>query len=83
MSEITNLSEYNYCNNINAYSRLKTKVVNIGNTPLGGNYPIRIQSMTNTNTLDTKATVEQSIRMIQAGCEYVRITAPGIKEAEN
>ena len=75
--------ENSYCNNIYAYSRLKTKVVNIGNIPMGGNYPIRIQSMTNTNTLDTNATVEQSIRMINAGCEYVRITAPGIKEAEN
>lgn len=44
---------------------------------------MRVQSMTSTNTLDTKATVEQAIRMINAGCEYVRITAPGIKEAEN
>ncbi len=83
MSEIIKLSEYSYCNNINAYSRFKTRIVNIGDIPLGGSYPIRIQSMTNTNTLNTKATVEQSIRMIEAGCEYVRITAPGIKEAEN
>jgi (E)-4-hydroxy-3-methylbut-2-enyl-diphosphate synthase len=83
MSEITKLSESTYCNNLYAYSRFRTKVVNIGMTPLGGTYPIRIQSMTNTNTLDTKATVEQAIRMIQAGCEYVRITAPGIKEAKN
>lgn len=50
---------------------------------MGGDYPVRIQSMTSTNTMDTLATVEQSIRMIEAGCEYVRITAPGIKEAEN
>ena len=50
---------------------------------MGGYFPIRIQSMTNTNTLDTQATVGQSIRLIEAGCEYVRITAPGIKEAEN
>lgn len=50
---------------------------------MGGSFPIRIQSMTSTNTMDTKATVEQAIRMIMAGCEYVRITAPGIREAEN
>ncbi len=55
----------------------------IGSIPLGGENPIRIQSMTTTNTLDTKATVEQSIRMIDAGCEYVRVTAPSKKEAYN
>lgn len=71
-----------YCNNLLSYSRLNTRVVNIGNLPLGGHHPIRIQSMTNTNTMDTKATIEQSIKLIEAGCEYVRITAQGIKEAE-
>jgi len=50
---------------------------------MGGHFPVRIQSMTNTNTLDTQATVEQSIRLIEAGCEYVRITAQGTREAEN
>lgn len=65
------------------YSRLKTRVVPIGDVPLGGNYPVRVQSMTNTDTLDTKRTVEQAIRMINAGCEYVRIAVPGIKETEN
>lgn len=50
---------------------------------MGGENPIRLQSMTTTDTLDTKATVEQSIRMIEAGCEYVRITAPSLKEAQN
>ncbi len=64
-------------------NRFKSRIVNIGDIPLGGNYPIRIQSMTSTNTMDTQATVEQSIRMINAGCEYVRITVQGIKEAEN
>jgi (E)-4-hydroxy-3-methylbut-2-enyl-diphosphate synthase len=63
--------------------RFKTRVVNIGNVPLGGDYPVRVQSMTNTDTLDTKSTVEQAIRMIEKGCEYVRIAVPGIKEAEN
>jgi (E)-4-hydroxy-3-methylbut-2-enyl-diphosphate synthase len=65
------------------YSRFKTRVVNIGGVPLGGDYPVRVQSMTNTDTLDTKSTVEQAIRMIEKGCEYVRIAVPGIKEAEN
>lgn len=58
-----------------------SKVVSIGNLLLGGTHPIRLQSMTSTNTLDTRATVEQSVRMIEAGCEMVRITAPGLKEA--
>jgi len=72
-----------YCNNLYNYSRYKTKEVNIGDLPLGGNNPIRIQSMTTTDTMNTLATVEQSIRMIEAGCEYVRITAPSKNEAEN
>jgi (E)-4-hydroxy-3-methylbut-2-enyl-diphosphate synthase len=58
-------------------------VVFIGTVPLGGNNPIRIQSMTNTDTLDTKASVAQCIRIIEAGADYVRLTAQGIKEAEN
>ena len=65
------------------FFNFKSHLVNIGDVPLGGDNPIRIQSMTSTNTLDTKATVEQSIRMIEAGCEYVRITAQGVKEAEH
>lgn len=60
-----------------------SKEVKIGNIPVGGLNPVRIQSMTSTNTMDTEGTVAQSIRMIEAGCEYVRITAPGLKEAEN
>jgi (E)-4-hydroxy-3-methylbut-2-enyl-diphosphate synthase len=55
----------------------------IGSIPLGGNNPIRIQSMTNTDTLDTKSSVEQCIRIIEAGADYVRLTAQGVKEAEN
>jgi len=58
-------------------------VVHIGDIPLGGHHPIRIQSMTNTNTMDTTATVNQTIRLVDAGCDYVRITAQGPKEAEN
>ena len=55
----------------------------VGNVGVGGDNPIRVQSMTTTDTMDTIATVEQSIRMIDAGCEIVRITAPSKKEAEN
>lgn len=55
----------------------------IGPTPLGGDYPIRIQSMTNTDTLDTKSSVAQCIRIIEAGADYVRLTAQGVREAEN
>src|SRR3569832_1093203 len=72
-----------YCNSLTSYSRYHTRVVNIGDLAMGGDHPIRIQSMTTTDTMDTLGTVEQSIRMIEAGCEYVRITAPSIKEAQN
>ncbi|RCH54274.1 4-hydroxy-3-methylbut-2-en-1-yl diphosphate synthase [Mucilaginibacter hurinus] len=72
-----------YCNSLTEYSRFVTREVQIGDVPLGGSNPIRIQSMTTTDTMDTIGTVEQSIRMIEAGCEYVRITAPSIKEAQN
>jgi (E)-4-hydroxy-3-methylbut-2-enyl-diphosphate synthase len=74
---------YKYCNNLFSYSRFSTREVNIGGVPLGGNNPIRLQSMTNTNSLDTTATVEQCIRIINAGADYVRITTPGTREAEN
>lgn len=72
-----------YCNSLTEYSRYKTRVVNVGDIPCGGDNPIRIQSMTTTDTMDTKGTVEQTIRMIKSGCEYVRITAPSLKEAKN
>ena len=65
------------------YHRRKSSIVQIGNTPLGGEYPVRIQSMTNTSTLDTVASVDQCIRIIQAGADYVRLTAQGVREAEN
>ena len=77
------MSNSKYCNSLTSYSRRKSRIVNIGGIPMGGNHPIRVQSMTTTNTMDTIATVEQSIRMINSGCEYVRITAPSKKEAEN
>lgn len=72
-----------YCNSLNQYKRYKTREVQIGDIPMGGNNPIRIQSMTTTDTMNTLATVEQTIRMVEAGCEYVRITAPSVNESNN
>ncbi|MBE8720220.1 (E)-4-hydroxy-3-methylbut-2-enyl-diphosphate synthase [Sphingobacterium pedocola] len=72
-----------YCNSKNTYSRYKTREVSIGDIPMGGGNPIRIQSMTTVDTMNTLGSVEQAIKMVDAGCEYIRITAPSIKEAEN
>ena len=72
-----------YCESLTEYKRLPTREVKIGHLLLGNNHPIRVQTMTTTDTMDTIATVEQSIRCIEAGAELVRITAPSKKEAEN
>ncbi|WP_436516661.1 (E)-4-hydroxy-3-methylbut-2-enyl-diphosphate synthase [Ekhidna sp. To15] len=72
-----------YCNSLTEYSRRKTREVFIGDVPLGGDNPIRVQSMTTVDTMDTQGSVEQTLRMVESGCEYVRITAPSIKEAQN
>lgn len=72
-----------YCESLTEYKRLKTREVKIGSLLLGNNHPIRVQTMTTTDTMDTIATVEQAIRCIEAGAELVRITAPSKKEAEN
>jgi len=72
-----------YCNSLTGYSRFLTREVKIGDVPIGGNNPIRIQSMTTTDTMDTAATVAQTIRIIESGCDYVRITAPSLNEAQN
>jgi len=72
-----------YCNSLTQLSRLKTREVKIGDLRLGNGHPIRVQTMTTTDTMDTMATVEQTIRCIEAGAELVRITAPSKKEAEN
>jgi len=72
-----------YTESITSYKRLKTREVRIGDLLIGNGHPIRIQTMTTTDTMDTLATVEQSIRCIEAGAEMVRITAPSKKEAEN
>ena len=72
-----------YCRSLSKTKRFNTREVMIGKVGVGGDNPIRIQSMTTTDTLDTKLTIDQSMRMIDAGCEIVRITAPSIKEARN
>ena len=72
-----------YCSSLTRYSRFKTREVKVGGISIGGDNPIRIQSMTTANTMDTEETIAESIRMIKAGCELVRITAPSRKEAEN
>ena len=72
-----------YVKSLTNYERRLTRVVNIGEVPMGGSFPIRVQSMTTIDTMDTKGSVGQCIRMIESGCDYVRITAPSIKEAKN
>lgn len=72
-----------YCSSLTSYQRLKTKEVKIGDLLLGNGNPIRIQTMTTTDTMDTEATVAQCVRCIEAGAELVRITAPSKNEAEN
>jgi (E)-4-hydroxy-3-methylbut-2-enyl-diphosphate synthase len=80
MSSKKNLT---YCLDILNRQRLSTIEVSVGSVNIGGLSPIRIQSMTTTDTMDTDRSVEQSVRMIAAGCEIVRLTAPSKKEAEN
>lgn len=72
-----------YTSSLTEYKRRKTIEVHIGQVPLGKQQPIRVQSMTTVDTMDTEGSIAQSTRMIEAGCEYVRITAPSIKEAQN
>nr|HPR31255.1 flavodoxin-dependent (E)-4-hydroxy-3-methylbut-2-enyl-diphosphate synthase [Prolixibacteraceae bacterium] len=74
---------FNYCKTLTEYRREKTCEVSIGGVPLGGNNPIRIQSMTDTDTLDTEATVQQFLRIVKAGADYVRIAVKTTKDAEN
>ncbi|MDG1857862.1 MAG: flavodoxin-dependent (E)-4-hydroxy-3-methylbut-2-enyl-diphosphate synthase, partial [Emcibacteraceae bacterium] len=72
-----------YCNDPFNRSRLKTLEVYVGSAGFGGKNPIRLQSMTTTDTMDTQKSIEQSVRMIDAGCELVRLTAPSKNEAYN
>ncbi len=71
-----------YAKSLTNYERRLTRVVNIGDVPMGGSFPIRVQSMTTIDTMDIIGSVDQCIRMIESGCDYVRITAPSIKEAK-
>ena len=72
-----------YCRDPFTYHRRKTRVVNVGDVPLGGDHPIRLQSMTISDTMDTDAAVAETIQLVEAGCELVRLTAPSLNEAEN
>jgi len=72
-----------YCNSLTSYQRFITRTVKIGNLTIGGGNPVRVQTMTTTDTMDTDATVAQVIKCIEAGAELVRITAPSKKEADN
>ena len=74
---------FNYIEDLTKYERQKTWEVNIGGVPVGGNNPIRIQTMTDTDSKDTEATVEQLIKVIKAGADYVRVTVKGLPDAEN
>ncbi|HNU78441.1 MAG TPA: (E)-4-hydroxy-3-methylbut-2-enyl-diphosphate synthase, partial [Prolixibacteraceae bacterium] len=74
---------FKYINDLCRFERLKTREVQVGSIPIGGGNPIRIQSMTDTDTRDTEATVSQIIRIIKAGADYVRVTVKGLRDAEN
>jgi (E)-4-hydroxy-3-methylbut-2-enyl-diphosphate synthase len=72
-----------YCPNPFRYERRKTREVRVGNVGIGGNNPIRVQSMITCDTMDTEASIEQTIELAEVGCEIVRITAPTVKDARN
>jgi (E)-4-hydroxy-3-methylbut-2-enyl-diphosphate synthase len=76
-------TDFLHCTDLFNRNRFETREVQVGPIRIGGKQPIRLQSMTTTDTLNTEQSVEQSIRMIQAGCELIRLTAPSKKEAEN
>ncbi|ASB48920.1 (E)-4-hydroxy-3-methylbut-2-enyl-diphosphate synthase [Alkalitalea saponilacus] len=81
MSESNHLPQY--CQSLFKYERFKTCNIKAGNVIIGADYPVRLQSMTTTNTLNTKETAEQCIRVYKAGGKLVRITTQGRREAEN
>ncbi|TDE15536.1 (E)-4-hydroxy-3-methylbut-2-enyl-diphosphate synthase [Dyadobacter psychrotolerans] len=72
-----------YCPSLTEYKRRKTITIKIGDIPMGSDYPIRVQSMTTVDTMDTQGSIDEVVRMVDSGCEYVRITAPSVKEAQN
>src|SRR5216110_2847568 len=73
----------NYCVDPLQYRRRKTREVKVGNVGIGGDNPIRVQSMITCDTMDTEASIQQTIELTDAGCEIVRITAPTVKDARN
>src|SRR5437660_4609566 len=77
---MTNLS---YCPNPFVYERRPTREVRVGNVAVGGNNPIRVQSMITCDTMDTEMSIQQTIELADVGCEIVRITAPTVKDARN
>jgi (E)-4-hydroxy-3-methylbut-2-enyl-diphosphate synthase len=83
IKHLLSMSDLLYCANLFLRQRYPTREVIVGNLKLGAQNPIRLQSMTTVDTMDTNGSVEESIRMINAGCELVRLTAPSKKEAEN
>src|SRR5690554_2284358 len=72
-----------FCHSLTAYQRMKTRKIMVGELSIGGDFPIRLQSMTTSDTMDTEKSVTESIKIIEAGAELVRLTAPSIKEAYN
>jgi len=79
----TPVEEIKYCDSLIAYQRRKTIEVKVGDLKIGGDNPIVVQSMTTVDTMDTEGSIAQCIRMIESGCQLIRITAPSIKEAQN
>jgi (E)-4-hydroxy-3-methylbut-2-enyl-diphosphate synthase len=72
-----------YCPSLTEYKRRETITIQIGDVPMGSAYPIRVQSMTTVDTMNTQGSIDEVKRMVDSGCEYVRITAPSVKEAQN
>ena len=72
-----------FCTSLTRFARVRTRRVRIGRVVIGGGEPVAVQSMTNTSTMDTQACVDQIGRIHAAGCDIVRLTAPGKREAEN
>src|SRR5690554_2672879 len=79
----TSVEDIEYCDSLISYQRRKTIEVKVGDIIIGGNNPIVVQSMTTVDTMDTEGSIAQCIRMIESGCQLIRITAPSIKEAQN
>jgi len=77
------MRELSYCESPFVYHRRKTREVKVGNVGIGGDNPIRVQSMITCDTMDTEASIQQTIELADAGCEIVRITAPSVKDARN